>query len=136
MLQELKDDWSITWSHDIPREDLERQYKECHSFKSQLAISEEDRAIGKRGNYQKVVKKLFREDRVKYVKLLGSLPSYQKSIDKEISKRYREKYFSTIKVLRVMDASTTNTLNYSGSIFGLVCLIYQLCIVCYATLEM
>ena len=83
-----------------------------------------------------MVKKLFREDRVKYVQLLGSLPSYQKSIDKAISKRYREKYFSTIKVLRVMDARTTNTLNYSGSHFGFVCLIYQLFIVCFATLGM
>jgi hypothetical protein len=41
-------------------------------------------------------------------------PEYEKVFMKVATKRFRDKYFSTIDLLRAMDGSSTNTLNLSA----------------------
>jgi hypothetical protein len=65
MMDELEEDWSIVFDVGTPRTEVERAYKEVHTFKAQFSVSEEDKEAGKRGIYQPSIKQLYIKSQTK-----------------------------------------------------------------------
>jgi hypothetical protein len=127
MIKYLAEEWRFIVVEGTSRVQLEEQYLNFKQYVArQSSLETPNVMVGgirkrkegqkKRGDgmYQsKRRKNLLKHKENEFVTLLES-PDYEKVFMKVATKRFRDKYFSTMDLLRAMDGSSTNTMNLSA----------------------
>jgi hypothetical protein len=130
MIDYMAFEWHYVVAEGTARSEVEERYLEFKQFRARQSslqtatpvVIDRDggdpivpkRKRGVDGLYQVTRrKKILKHKEKEFVTLLES-PEYEKVFMKVATKRFRDKYFSTMDLLRAMDGSSTNTMNLSA----------------------